>query len=633
MKHLNLDYLRSLGRLAHFAAIPLALMGAFLLRFEFDIPDDERYHLYGGLLVAFLCKSLVFGIARLDRVVWRFVSIPDLKWLAGSNVVGSLLTMGVLLAVYGKTFPRSIYILDFLFCFGLQCALRISGRLMTERRLSRRRSRPLRPVIIYGAGEAGRTLAREILKNPHLGYDLLGFIDDNPNRRHARLENLPVLGAGRQTPEIVDRLRKRGRKVAEIVIAMPSASGREMKEVLAHCRAAGVQTKTIPGLGELLTGKILSAQIRDVSVTDLLGREPVHIEEEKIMESLAGKVVLVTGAAGSIGSELCRQIAEHNPAGLIAFDQAESDLFRIDGELRTKFPHLKIDAVLGDVRDPECVDDTIRGFGVQSIFHAAAYKHVPMMEAYPLEAIRNNVFGTHNLVQAAWKYHVSSFLMISSDKAVNPSSIMGATKRLDELILSSMPNNGTRFVSVRFGNVLGSNGSVIPIFQKQIEAGGPVTVTHPDMCRYFMTIREAVQLVLLASTMGKGSEIFVLDMGQPVKIVDLANQMIRLAGKTPGEDIQLRFTGPRKGEKMFEEINTNFESCLPTSHKKIRVFQSARAPRGEVLEWLGGLQRLMEQRDNAGVVSYLTRIIPEFNCDAHWKESAAPKVLAATSAN
>ena len=357
--------------------------------------------------------------------------------------------------------------------------------------------------------------------------------------------------------------------------------------------------------GDLLTGKYLSAQLRNISLEDLLGREQIRLEEDRIQQSIAGKSILITGAAGSIGSELCRQTAAFSPARLVILDQAESDLFKIDQELRHKHPDLDIVPVIGDIRDTYRMAEVVRGHAVKSIYHAAAYKHVPMMEAHILEAVRNNVIGTRNLVDVARQCRVSSFVMISSDKAVNPTSVMGLTKRIAELIVSGASNgkdNATNFVSVRFGNVLESNGSVVPTFRAQIAAGGPVTLTHPDMRRYFMSIREAVQLVLQASTMGKGSDIFVLDMGEPIRIMDLAHNMIHLAGLVPDEDIEVRITGLRPGEKLFEEIALDGENILPTHHDKIRIFKGTGLEHEVLTNWLTQLQLLMNERDEEKVL-------------------------------
>jgi FlaA1/EpsC-like NDP-sugar epimerase len=532
-------------------------------------------------------------------------------------VVASAGFAAVVLLGIGTAFPRSIYIIDFVLCFLMTAGARFAVRLYIEGIRDRSSKTGGKGLLIYGAGGAGRMLLREIRSNSSLGYDVIGFLDDDTKLRAAVLMNVRVLGTGRDAADIVDRhnRRKRSRKIEEIVIAMPSASGRQMREAVANCRAAGVTCKTIPGIGELLQGKVLSAQIRNVSLDDLLGREQVRLEEDRIHESIAGRSVLITGAGGSIGSELCRQAARFNPAKLIAFDQGETELFRIDLELREKYPALWVVAEVGDIRDAERVAEVIRKHSVDSIFHAAAYKHVPMMEAHVIEAVKNNILGTWNLVKAACEYRVSNFLMISSDKAVNPTSIMGATKRIAELIVSADSDRGpqtTRFVSVRFGNVLGSNGSVVPVFQAQIAAGGPVTVTHPEVRRYFMSVREAVQLVLQASTMGKGSEIFVLDMGEMVRIIDLAKNMIRLAGLVPDEDIEIRVIGLRPGEKLYEELMTEGENILPTHHEKIKIFRGLQVNRGLLEAWLLQLELLLEKRDPTLVINHLKELVPEY---------------------
>jgi FlaA1/EpsC-like NDP-sugar epimerase len=456
----------------------------------------------------------------------------------------------------------------------------------------------------------------------------VGFIDDNLRLRSTRIMDVPVLGAGRDIGLIVDHYATRHTKIDEVVIAMPSASGRQMREAHANCRAVGVACRTIPGIGDLLTGKYLSAQLRSISLEDLLGREPIRLEEDRIRERIAGNSILITGAAGSIGSELCRQVARFCSKKLVILDQAESELFKIDQELLQQNPDLEIVPVVGDIRDFRTIEEVVRTHAVGCIYHAAAYKHVPMMEAHVLEAVRNNIFGTLNLVKAAYKYRVPNFLMISSDKAVNPTSVMGVTKRIAELIVSTASTgreNGTTFVSVRFGNVLGSNGSVVPIFQSQIAAGGPVTITHPDMRRYFMSIREAVQLVLQASTMGKGSEIFVLDMGEPVRILDLAQNMIQLAGLTPNEDIEIRITGLRPGEKLFEEIALDGENMLPTYHPKIKIYKGP-ATEPEILSaWLRQLQVLIARRDVASILDHLTVLVPEYKLQKS-KEAAKPSI-------
>src|SRR5215831_448987 len=404
---------------------------------------------------------------------------------------------------------------------------------------------------------------------------------------------------------------------------MPSATGLQMREAHANCRAAGVTCRTIPSLGDLLSGKYLTAQIRSISLEDLLGREQIRLEQDRIQESIADKSIMITGAAGSIGSELCRQVASFLPGKLVLLDQAESELFKIDQELRQRHPDMEIVPVVGDIRDYRTVDEVVSSHSIDSIYHAAAYKHVPMMETHVIEAVRNNIIGTWNLVGVAQKHQVPNFLMISSDKAVNPTSVMGVTKRIAELIVSATSNgrgDSTKCVSVRFGNVIGSNGSVVPTFQSQISAGGPVTVTHPDMRRYFMSIREATQLVLQASTMGKGSEVFVLDMGEPVRILDLAYNMIQLAGLTPDEDIEIRITGLRPGEKLFEEIAFEGENMLPTYHEKIRIFRGTVVEPDNLSAWMDQLQLLISRRDTDRILVHLEAVVPEYTPQRAQKE-------------
>jgi FlaA1/EpsC-like NDP-sugar epimerase len=414
---------------------------------------------------------------------------------------------------------------------------------------------------------------------------------------------------------VVRHLNRRKPTVGEIVIAMPSATGAQMRESLANCRAARIPCKTVPGIDELLSGRVLYTQVRNPAVQDLLGRQQVRLDEAQVQASIAGRSVMVTGAAGSIGSEICRQVARFHPARLIAFDQAESDLFRIENELRDKYPDLELVPALGNIREADRLSEVMLRHGVESIFHAAAYKHVPMMESHVLEAVRNNVLGTWNLVRAARAHNARSLLMISSDKAVNPICVMGATKRVCERIVSaSCPGNAqTRCVSVRFGNVLGSNGSVVPMFQEQIAAGGPIKVTHPEARRFFMTISEAVSLVVQASTRSQGSEIFVLDMGEPIRIVDLAENMIRLAGKVPYEEIDIQFTGLRPGEKLIEEIRAQSEGLIDTSSEKMHVIREQPLVWDRVDGWIGELKRLIAARREPEIIAHLQQLVPEYS--------------------
>lgn len=601
--------------------IVLSLAAAFLIKFDFTLPDAEVSNLMMGLMIAVPIKMAVFLVGGLHRDSWRFAGLTDLARIGVVNFGAEIVSAAAITVYVGASYPRSIHVIDLLICFLVSAGARYSIRFYNET-LRVELGAHGKGVLIYGAGATGRTLLRETRTDSSLGLQVLGFVDDNPVLQSLRIMHVPVLGTGRDIPSIVERFKNRDTRIQEVVITVPSATGRRIREVHASCRAAGVACRIIPSLGDILNGKYLTSQLRNISLEDLLGREQIRLEEDRIQKSIVGKSVLVTGAAGSIGSELCRQIASFAPGKLVILDQAESDLFKIDQELRRTHPDLAILPVVCDIRDMRSVHDVVRKHGVDSIYHAAAYKHVPMMESHVLEAVRNNIIGTWNLVNVAHKCSVANFLMISSDKAVNPSSVMGLTKRIAELIVSAASNghgNGTNFVSVRFGNVLGSNGSVVPTFQAQIAAGGPLTVTHPEIRRYFMSIREAVQLVLQASTMGKGSNIFVLDMGEPVRILDLAHNMIHLAGLVPNEDIEVKITGLRPGEKLFEEIALDGENILPTYHDKIRIFKGQEMSSNVLRTWLTHLQLLLAHRDEEKVLRHLADLVPEYKPPRHDK--------------
>jgi FlaA1/EpsC-like NDP-sugar epimerase len=594
-----------------------AYAAACLLRFDFLIPSEEWDTLKAAFLVILLVKAPVFCLLRLDLDRWpRYAAFTDLVRLIRINSIASIATSAAIYMTVGPHFPRSVYVVDFLVYVVTAGGVRFAVRLLDEVRYQRRAADE-NAVLVYGAGVAGLQLVREIRSNPDLGYCVAGFLDDDPRKTGALLLGLPVLGRGEDAPRVLADQRRRGVEVKEIVVSMPSAAGHQIREAVAKGRAAGVQCRIVPGLGELISGKLKVKDRREISVTDLLGREPVSLDLASLRRAIVGKVVLVTGAAGSIGSEVCKQLAQLEPAELIALDQAESPLFALEADLRALYPALALSAEVGDIRDARRMEDLITDRGVNSIFHAAAYKHVPVMERQVCEAVRNNVVGTWNLAQIAWRCNVSGFLMISTDKAVNPSSIMGLTKRVAELIVTAArPPVGrgtpTKFVCVRFGNVLVSNGSVVPIFEKQIAAGGPVTVTHPDMRRYFMTVQEAVCLVLEAYAIGNGSEIFMLDMGDPVNIAGLARRLIMLHGLVPDEDIEIRFVGPRPGEKLFEELSLGAESLLPTGLEKIRVYQGPTASFSDLVRWMAQLQNLLWRRDPDKVLAHLQLLVPEY---------------------
>ena len=598
------------------AVVASSIAIAFLLRFDFRVPSAWWQNISGLIVLALLIKVPLFAAVGLHRQLWPRVGLTEAIRIYAVNAGASILLLaaGHLLKM---AVPGAIYPLDLLTC-SVAMVFVIFGMRMRREFWRPGRRKTKKRILIYGAGAAGYSLLREIKSNDQLTYTVAGFLDDDRRKRKTVIGGAPVLGGGRGAVSIVERFKTRGRPIDEIVFAMPSATGNQLQDALANCRATGVSCKVLPGFSELLSGEALARQLREVSITDLLGRDPVEMEEEKVKANVEDRVVLVTGGAGSIGSELCRQLAMLGPRRLVILDQAESDLFRIDLELRTKAPELKVVPEIGDIRDLARVDEIIGNHGVQVVFHAAAYKHVPMMESNLVEAIQNNVLGTWNLVDSAVRHNVSGFVMISSDKAVNPTNIMGATKRVSELIVAAAGRN-TTFVSVRFGNVLGSNGSVVPVFQQQIAQGGPVTVTHPEIRRFFMTIPEAVQLVLQAFTMGKGSEIFVLDMGEPTKIVDLARNLIRLAGKIPDKEIEIRITGLRPGEKLYEELISEGEDVVPTYHPKVKIFKGRKVSADRIAHWIDDVRLSLIHRSESELVTSIKELVPEWQISKRWR--------------
>jgi FlaA1/EpsC-like NDP-sugar epimerase len=589
---------------------------AFVLRFDLSFPQREVAHLVYALPVWIAVKIIVFRIAQLDRGWWRFMSLADLPRLVIGNLLGSFIgTLAILwLAPHG--FPRSIFVLDLLLCSMLTIGVRLAARILFEASQFHA-SADKKRTFIYGTGAAGVSLLAEIRLNSSLPYHVVGFIDDDPKKAELVVHGVKVLGVGEKLAATV-----RKHRVEMVLISIPSASGGQMTRILRHCQEAGVSYKTVPGLGEIIKASNLSKQIRDVSVEDLLGRNPARLDEKEISGRLEGKVILVTGAGGSIGSELCRQIASFRPKTIVGYEISENALFHLNLEMKEHFPGVLFHPEIGSIQRPERLAEVLDHHHPSILYHAAAYKHVPMMEAHMFEAMENNVFGTYLTALAAAEHGVEDFVMISTDKAVRPTSIMGVTKRLAELAVNSLQNGGTRFACVRFGNVLGSNGSVIPLFKQQIAAGGPVTVTHPEMQRYFMTIPEASQLVLQASTMGRGGEIFALDMGEPVKITDLARNLILLSGLRPDEDIRIEFTGIRPGEKLYEELHTFEESTLPTRHEKVKIFAGPSLAYGEMTGPLETLRQICAVRDVTQLILQLKEIVPDYNPSSHLLQRA-----------
>jgi len=591
--------------------IAASLLLAYLLRYDFKselVPWGVFLRLLPALI---LIKLAVFWWQGTYRGWWRYVSIADVVDLARANLFASVAF--ILYVVFSHRLdgiPRSVLVLDGVICFCAMAGVRFLTRAVRENYLPLRRrgDQTAAKLLIVGAGSAGQMIAREIRQNPALGKEIVGFIDDDPDKKGGNIAGFPVLGSQEHLAEAVVRTG-----ASEVIIAIPSATGRQMRAIVERCKALDLRFRTLPGMSDLIDGRVTVQQVRDVDLEDLLGREPTHLDGERIRAFLEGKRVLVTGAAGSIGSEICRQVARFHPRSIVLFDHAESSLFAIQNELAETFPGLHMTAVVGDVRDRTRIQGIFDEARPQVVFHAAAYKHVPMMENNPAEAANNNVRGTRVVAETSHAFSVESFVMISTDKAVNPTNVMGATKRAAELLVQALSRNSrTRFVTVRFGNVLGSAGSVVPTFKRQIAAGGPVTVTHREVTRFFMTIPEATQLVLQAGSMGRGGEIYLLDMGEPVKIVALAEELIRLSGFVPYEDIDIIFTGLRPGEKLFEELLIAGEGIKPTSHEKIMVAAAATVDLSVLLLQIEELYQLQRDMDLHGIIAKLQEIVPEF---------------------
>ena len=556
----------------------LAWLGAYWLRFNLEVPAEYQTAALTTLFWVVPLQAVVFWQFGLYRGIWRFASLPDLKRIVLAVGLAAVLIPVVLILFRVSTVvPRSVLILDPLLLIIVMGGSRLAYRAWREHRLASVLRPGSKPVLVAGAGSAADFLLRELARNP-AGFHVVGLLDDSRDKRGRRVQGVPVLG---RLDEVVACAQRMG--VEDVVLALPSAAHEVRMRITEMCAGAGLRVMTIPALEDLVAGRVSVSSLRNVELDDLLGRDPVQLDDSGLHRLLTDKVVMVTGAGGSIGSELCRQIARFSPAKLVLYEQSELALYSMEQELPRHFPALPIAPVIGDVKNAAWVNQMMAEHRPSVVFHAAAYKHVPLMEnGNAWEAVRNNVLGTQTVAAAAQAHGVDKFVMISTDKAVNPTNVMGATKRLAEMTCQAMQQHnidqpsGTRFVSVRFGNVLGSSGSVIPKFQKQIEAGGPVTVTHPDIIRYFMSIPEAAQLVLQAGLMGEGGEIFVLDMGEPVKIAELAKLMIRLSGADESR-IRIEYTGLRPGEKLFEELLADDESTLPTPHPKLRVAKG-RAP-------------------------------------------------------
>ncbi len=592
---------------AHLALWTAAYLGAFLLRFDGRLPPEVRPTAYYGLAFLLLARVAVFWPSGLFHGLLRYAGISEVRSIVRATTLASIVFVGAAVLVPALRQPRSVYAGEWMLAILAASALRFGARVLREPGVAPTTGGG-RAAILLGAGDAGELLLRDLARSPHPELRIVTILDDAREKHGSSLRGIRVLGAVDEAT-LLSAKERFGAELA--VLALPSASGARTREIVAICRRLGIQTKTLPSLQQILTDEVKVSMLRDIAIEDLLRREPVKLDEASMAALLRGKRVLVTGGAGSIGSELSRQAARYEPAGLALLDHDENGLFFLERQLRATFPALDLVPFVADVKDAARVGSILRTFRPHVVLHAAAHKHVPLMEANPSEAIKNNVFGTRVVADLANACSVETFVLISTDKAVNPTSVMGATKRIAEMYLQSIASRArTRFVAVRFGNVLGSAGSVVPVFREQIAAGGPVTVTHPEMTRYFMTIPEAAQLVLQAGALAKGGEIFLLDMGEPVKIVDLARDMIRMSGLEPDVDIPIVFVGKRVGEKLHEELLLDHESHDRTVHPKIVVGQIAPVAEGLVDAAMVDLAGVLDA-SSIEVRKAIARVVPE----------------------
>ena len=592
--------------------IQIASFLSIYIRFDFEFSTIPRYFIEGivsYMIINTVCTILIFWCMRLYHSVWHYAGSTEMVYIIGAcglSTAAQLIGMSIL----DVFVPRSYHVFYFAFltCF-IMCT-RFFYRIMQllknqQRRFGRGNTEN---VMIVGAGEATAILLREFQNSQFLNQNITCLVDDNPRKIGKSIRGVLIEGNRYDIPKLVVK-----HKVQTIIISIPSAKPKEISAILEICKETSCQIKVLPGLYQMVQGDVSVSKLRDVEIEDLLGRDPIQIQNDDVMDCVENKTILITGGGGSIGSELCRQIAAHHPKTLVIFDIYENNAYDIQQELKKAYPELNLVVLIGSVRNTHRINSVMEQYRPDIVYHAAAHKHVPLMEDSPNESIKNNVFGTYKTACAADKYGVKRFILISTDKAVNPTNIMGASKRLCEMVIQTLNNrSNTEFVAVRFGNVLGSNGSVIPLFKKQIKAGGPVTVTHPDIIRYFMTIPEAVSLVLQAGAKAKGGEIFVLDMGEPVKIVDLAYNMIKLSGFVPNEDIKIEFTGLRPGEKLYEELLMSEEGLQDTENKLIHIGKPIEFDEELFLKNLKELEE-MANHDDARIRDKVMEMVPTYH--------------------
>ena len=589
----------------HFGLVTVAYLGAFLLRFDFDVTEPAFARLLQTLPLLIVMRLLVFARFQLFRGMWLYVGMRDFTAIVQAVSLSSVLFAAVVITMLGRPFPNSILVIDWVLCVAVLAGTRYLSRAFHERHARVRRGG--RRALIVGAGNAGESLLRDIQRSRTLGYDVRGFIDDDPRKQRARVHGIEVLGT-------VDDLQAvcRANGIEELLIAIPSAHSDDATRVIQRCRAIGLPFKSVPALADLLQGTARISQLRPVEPEQLLGRDAVRLDVERLEDELRGKRVLVTGAGGSIGSELSRQLTRFEPAAILLLDRAESNLYAIELELRRLHPALDIVTVVADIMDRPLLTEAFGSFRPDVVYHAAAYKHVPLMEAQPLEAITNNIFGTERVISAALACAAKKLVLISTDKAVSAVGIMGMTKRIAEAVVEAHNGGGAVLVAVRFGNVLGSDGSVFPLFRRQIAEGGPVTLTDPEVTRYFMLLSEAAQLVLQAGAIGKGGEIFFLDMGDPIRIADMARTMIALSGLEPDRDIEIRVTGLRPGERLNESLVNEGEELFSTQHEKVFMVHRPPFDAEDFLEDLDELRRLTRARECAAAVKQLKIMVARY---------------------
>lgn len=589
--------------------IPIAWLSAYWICFDLHpLPTHFTDQAVIFLPYFIILQCCIFWFVGLYRGVWRFASIPDLIRIFQAVGLGTVVTL-VSLALLHKSLgvPRAVPVIYFLLLFGLLAGTRLFCRwYMDYRRAPKQGQR----VLIVGAGGAGEGLVRDLLRNVNRVYKPVGFVDDSPAKRGCEIHGVRVLGKSRDIPQIVSK-----HKIDMVFIALPSVGSAVMRRIVNICEQTSVPFRTSPGLKDIVNGNLNISALREVALEDLLGRNPVRLDKKFISSGLRNKIILVSGGGGSIGSELCNQIAPMQPAELIIIDSNEYNLYKIEQLLLKRYPHLNFKCLLQDVTDRVGMQNIMSQYRPQFVFHAAAYKHVPLLESQARIAVYNNIVGTRVIAEAAIKNNVETFVLISTDKAVRPKNVMGTTKRVSELIcqnLNAATTSSTKFITVRFGNVLDSSGSVVPLFRQQLQEGGPITITHPDITRYFMTIPEAAQLIMHSSVMGKGGEVFVLDMGEPIKIRYLAEQMIKLSGKTLGRDVQIVYTGLRSGEKLYEELFYEAEKLMDTAHPKIMQAGAYQAPIANFNQLLDGCEKACKTSNEHMLYSILNTLVPEY---------------------